>query len=173
MKPSSIPILAAILSMFNRRKFSEILGHEIEQQRRYKCGLFLIMCDIDKFKDINDKYGHNAGDNILKLISKVMKNSIRKSDFIARWGGEEFVFIISNTDINLVRTIADKLRKSVEDTDFRAPNNVTASFGLALFEENDNEESLIGRADKALYQAKKNGRNRVEVDMDSHSESKT
>ena len=151
-----------LTSLFNRRKFNEIIKHEIEREHRYKGGLFLILCDIDKFKDINDKYGHNTGDEVLKTFSKTIKTIIRKSDVVARWGGEEFIFLISNSDIGSAQDIADKLRKLVQDTDFKVVDSVTASFGVSFFKESDDEVSLIDRADKALYQAKKNGRNRVE-----------
>jgi len=158
-----IAITDPLTLLYNRRKFNEILKYEIERERRYKSGLLLILCDIDNFKKINDKYGHNTGDEILKTFSQVMKNSIRKSDSIARWGGEEFILLISNADSDKAIFIAEKLRKTIEETEFKPVNSVTASFGATFFEGNDSEESLIARADKALYRAKDKGRNLVEV----------
>lgn len=149
--------------LFNRRKFSEVAEYEIDRESRYRSGLSLIMCDIDEFKKVNDKYGHKVGDEVLKTFAKILQGSTRKSDVVARWGGEEFVVLISNTDPKLAPDIADKLRTSIEQTDFKIVGKVTASFGVAFFEENDNEETLISRVDQALYQAKGNGRNCVEV----------
>ena len=154
--------------LFNRRKFSEILKLEIERERRFGNGLFLMVCDIDKFKNINDKYGHNIGDEVLKAFAKVLQDSIRKIDVVARWGGEEFVLLIPNTEVDLAPAIANKLRKLIESSKFKDISDVTASFGIACYEENDNEESLFNRADKALYKAKKKGRNRIEVSISSN-----
>lgn len=158
-----IAITDPLTFLYNRRKFNEMLKHEIVRERRYKSGLLLIMCDIDNFKKINDTYGHNAGDEVLKTVATIMRSAIRKSDLIARWGGEEFILLISNTDIDWAVVIAEKLRKLIEDADFKVVDKVTASFGLAFFEGDDTGESLVSHADKALYKAKQGGRNAVEI----------
>ena len=158
-----IAITDPLTLLYNRRKFTELLSYEIERERRYKSGLFLIMCDIDHFKAINDNYGHGVGDEVLKTFSNIIKNSIRMSDSVARWGGEEFIVLVTNTEVDRAILIAEKLRKLVEDTKFKKVEKVTASFGVAWYEGGDTQETLIGRADKALYKAKSSGRNSVEV----------
>ena len=168
----AIAITDPLTQLFNRRKFSEMLQFEIGRERRYKNGLFFMVCDIDKFKDINDEYGHIVGDEVLKMIAKLLKDSTRETDIVARWGGEEFVLLITNTDVSFAPIIANKLRKLIEITKFRNVGGVTASFGIAYYQENDDEESLFARADKALYQAKNNGRNCVAVSTgDEHASS--
>jgi len=92
-----------LTELFNRRKFIEILNREMKRECRHSVGLFLIICDIDKFKDINDLYGHPAGDQVLKQFSHVIKNSLRKTDILARWGGEEFVMLFPNTKVNYAK----------------------------------------------------------------------
>lgn len=166
-----IAITDPLTKLYNRRKFSEVLRYEIERERRYKSGLLLIMCDIDNFKSINDKYGHSAGDEVLKRFSQIVQTSIRKSDSLARWGGEEFILLISNTEPDKALFIAEKIRKIIETTEFKLADGVTASFGVTSYEGSDSEESLIARADKALYKAKENGRNRVEVYNSADSKS--
>lgn len=160
----------SLTSLFNRRKFNEIIDFEIEQKRRYGGALCLAMCDIDKFKIINDTYGHDVGDEVLIIISQAMKRLIRKADVIARWGGEEFIFIMPNTDIDAARNASDKLRLLIENIDIETVGTITVSFGVAQFEEEDDKKSLISRADKALYQAKTRGRNCVVVYSDELTE---
>ena len=152
-----------LTSLFNRRKFEALLDYEIEKDRRYPNGLSLIFCDIDRFKRINDEHGHDVGDEVLKTFSIKMKNSIRSTDFIARWGGEEFVLIIAHTTPELTASMAEKLRETIASHDFPEAIRVTASFGVSHLNSDDTRSTLISRADEALYLAKENGRNRVEV----------
>jgi diguanylate cyclase (GGDEF)-like protein len=149
--------------LFNRRKFDELLEYEMERDRRYRSGLSILFCDIDNFKRINDKYGHDVGDSILSTFASKVKNSIRKSDIVARWGGEEFVLLIPNTTAEITRTITEKIRKMIESTDFPIVGKVTASFGVTHSLGEDNRDTVIKRADESLYRAKEKGRNRVEV----------
>jgi len=149
--------------LFNRRKFDELLEYEMERDRRYRSGLSILFCDIDNFKRINDKYGHDVGDSILSTFASKVKNSIRKSDIVARWGGEEFVLLIPNTTAEITRTITEKIRKMIESTDFPIVEKVTASFGVTHSLGEDNRDTVIKRADESLYRAKEKGRNRVEV----------
>lgn len=149
--------------LFNRRKFDELLEYEMERDRRYRSGLSILFCDIDNFKRINDKFGHDVGDSILSTFASKVKNSVRKSDIVARWGGEEFVLLIPNTTAEIARTIAEKIRKMIENTDFPIVGKVTASFGVTHMLGEDNRDTVIKRADEALYSAKEKGRNRVEV----------
>ena len=149
--------------LFNRRKFDELLEYEMERDRRYRSGLSILFCDIDNFKRINDKYGHDVGDSILSTFASKVKNSVRKSDIVARWGGEEFVLLIPNTTAEIARTIAEKIRKMIENTDFPIVGKATASFGVTHSLGEDNRDTVIKRADESLYRAKEKGRNRVEV----------
>lgn len=152
-----------LTSLFNRRKFEALLDYEIERDRRYQNGLSLIFCDIDRFKLINDEHGHDIGDEVLKTFSLKMKSSVRSTDIIARWGGEEFVLIITHTTSDQTAAMAEKLRETIAKHDFPEVHWVTASFGVTHLNADDTRSTLISRADEALYLAKENGRNRVEV----------
>ena len=156
-----LAILDPLTGLFNRRKFDEVLEYEIEQDRRYRTGLALIFCDIDHFKNINDQYGHHVGDTVLNTFAALVVKSVRASDIVARWGGEEFVLLFPNATADVAAGIAEKLRKLIEMTAFPQVGKVTASFGVTHFMGQDDAESMIRRADKAVYMAKENGRNRV------------
>lgn len=149
--------------LLNRRKFEELLEYEMERDRRYQTGLSLVFCDIDRFKRINDEHGHDVGDGVLRLFAQTLKSSVRKSDIVARWGGEEFVLLLVNTTPEIAGVMAEKLRMEIEAFDFPTVGKVTASFGATRLLDGDNLGTLIKRADVALYKAKKNGRNRVEM----------
>jgi len=151
--------------LFNRNKFYEIAPLEIERATRYKRPLSLIIFDIDFFKKINDKYGHNIGDYVLKELAKIVKNSVRKNDSIFRWGGEEFIILVPETNIVGAQNLAEKLRKAVENYEFDTVNFVTISLGVAQYNEDIDKDidSLISRADEALYKSKEAGRNMVTV----------
>ncbi len=122
----------------------------------------LVIIDVDKFKIINDKFGHPAGDKVLKFISKILRQQVRESDFLARYGGEEFVLLLPDARLTDAANVAEKLRKYVEQCNFhngdkRVP--ITVSCGIARFDEEDTPESVLDRADASLYQAKASGRN--------------
>ncbi len=125
----------------------------------------LILFDLDDFKKINDTYGHNIGDKVLKEVAKVVKGKLRKSDIFARWGGEEFVIILPHTDLSGAKVVAEKLRAAVEGLNIPElrGKKVTASFGVTLLREGETLENGVFRADVALYKAKKLGKNRVEI----------
>lgn len=152
-----------LTGLANRLKFDESLLSSIDRAKRYKAGLSVIMFDIDHFKKINDTYGHLCGDDVLKIIAKIGKESIRKSDFIARWGGEEFIILQPDIPANEAQTLAERLRQAIESHNFEKAGRITASFGVTHFKEDDTDESFIKRVDDALYLAKENGKNRVEV----------
>ena len=151
-----------LTSIPNRRKFNEVLEYELQRDARYHNELSIILCDLDHFKHINDEHGHNTGDEVLKTFTQLVSSSIRKTDFFARWGGEEFVLLLPETDINTATEMAEKLRLAIEQNQNPGVGQVTASFGVTQFMTNDDEKKFIGRADDALYKAKKNGRNKVE-----------
>lgn len=165
-------LIDALTEVPNRRSFSEYLLKEFNRSRRFKTKLSLIMCDIDHFKLYNDTFGHVKGDEVLKLIAHTIQSTSRRSeDFCARYGGEEFVAILPGTDLPGALYLAEEIRKNIEDLKIILNNEkeiryVTISIGVAHCKAaeigNTTCEQLVIAADKALYLAKKNGRNRVE-----------
>lgn len=146
----------------NREAYNERSYQELQRFKRYCRPLSMAVCDIDHFKKINDDYGHQAGDKIIKLIAKILSTRLRKVDFVGRYGGEEFVILMPETTPNQALEVLDKVRALIAKTPFRfkdKPVQITISFGLAEFTAEDKVESVFERADKALYQAKRNGRN--------------
>jgi len=154
-----------LTQIFNRTKFDDLLEYEVKRNHRYNSNLSLILFDIDHFKSVNDTYGHMVGDEVLKTIAKVVKEKIRETDIFARWGGEEFVILMPQTDIDNAITIAEYIRELLESTVHKDVGKSTCSFGLTSLKENDRIEEFLERADDALYKAKKNGRNRVEIEL--------
>ena len=146
----------------NRLKFSEALHAEIHRARRYGDPLSLIMFDIDYFKKINDTYGHQAGDLVLREITALVAKNTRIHDLFARWGGEEFLIMVTNNTRDNAGLFAEKLRSMIGSYDFSGVGRVTCSFGVAQLTGDENEDQLAERADHALYRAKAAGRNRVE-----------
>jgi diguanylate cyclase (GGDEF)-like protein len=150
---------------YNRRYLEQRLNEELERCFRYARKSSIIMLDIDFFKKVNDGYGHQCGDFILKAVSAKIASMIRKTDFLARYGGEEFCCVLPETGITDALGLAERLRKAVEEmkTVYRETEvRVTISLGVAeTSEEVSSAESLLGKADEALYTAKKSGRNRV------------
>jgi diguanylate cyclase len=155
----------ALTEVYNRRYLESRLKQDFELHRRYKKKLSLIMLDIDKFKNINDNYGHQCGDFILKRYALLLKSSFRKVDILARYGGEEFCCVMPETGLNQAVVVAERIRRTTQDTafDFKGKRlNITVSQGVAELSFADaSAEFLIKKADKALYIAKERGRNRV------------
>lgn len=153
----------------NRRTFQAWLEAECLRTKRYHSPLALIMLDVDHFKSLNDTYGHQAGDEILKMMGRLLTSSARNTDLVARYGGEEFAVILVNTDKAAAQEAAERLRRRIE-TEQWPHRPVTASIGIASWGPGaDNASELISQADKALYFSKKTGRNRAthSLDMDS------
>lgn len=150
-----------LTEMYNRRKITELFETEYARYKRYKYPLSIILVDIDFFKMINDEYGHNQGDITLKEIASILKTEVRESDHVGRWGGEEFLIICPETDINGAATLAEKLRNTINEYTFTNVGHRTASFGITTCSDDCTFESMINRADKALYTAKSEGRNNV------------
>ncbi len=148
----------------NRRSFDDKLSELLHAALRYARPLSLIMFDIDHFKDINDTYGHETGDAILKGISAAIGESLRATDFFARFGGEEFMIIAPETPLPTAKELAERLRLTVEKRDFKIGRAVTCSFGVTEARPNDEPQSIAHRADTALYEAKNAGRNLVFTD---------
>ncbi|RON50929.1 GGDEF domain-containing protein [Pseudomonas frederiksbergensis] len=151
----------------NRAAWSERLEHEIGQWKQHGNTLMLAMLDLDHFKRINDNYGHLAGDKVLKIIASVLRKRLRGSDFIARFGGEEFVLLMPATVPAAAAKLLETLRASIEACPFHFKGErvtVTISMGLAAFKSGEHSDMVLKRADQALYRAKNAGRNRVEID---------
>ena len=145
----------------NRRAFNEKLAEEWSRAQRYGTPLSLVMFDVDKFKTYNDSFGHQAGDQVLKILARTVMGLVRTTDFFARYGGEEFALILPNTDAEGAYILAERLRERVEKAQWKE-RPVTASFGVSTVEIGmTNGEALIEAADKALYLSKERGRNRV------------
>lgn len=145
----------------NRVFFNQRAIVEFERFKRYKTKLSILMIDIDRFKRINDTYGHDVGDEVLKKVSKELQGQLRKADLIARWGGEEFIVLLPETNIEEAIYVAEKLREKVEALIFENNEVLTISIGVSMLAESETLESWIRRADRALYHAKSQGRNRV------------
>ena len=150
-----------LTKLYNRRKIHEIIETEIVRTRRYNSPFAVLLFDIDDFKKINDTFGHNTGDRVLVQFSCIIGLTARESDIAGRWGGEEFLVICPETSIDGAISLAEKLRKNIDNNKFEDAGNITASIGVAGIQHGDNVQSLIHRADKALYSAKKAGKNRV------------
>jgi len=154
-----------LTQIYNRTYFEEQFSKEISRYRRDRRVLSLIFMDIDKFKDLNDNYGHQVGDEVLKELTKLISKNIRDIDIFARWGGEEFAIIQPNTSLQNSVKVAEHLRKIIKNYKFNKAIDVTCSFGVATFRDTDTQESLMKRADEALYRAKNSGRDRVETEQ--------
>ncbi len=152
-----------LTNIYNRRKLNEVLRHEYNKAKRYSEKFSIIILDVDYFKSVNDTYGHNVGDEVLIELVEKLNNNIRSSDILGRWGGEEFLIICPHTDKNQAVSLARKLRKIIQNHEFPVTNDLTCSFGVTAYKSGDTIDDLINRADKALYTAKENGRNREEV----------
>jgi diguanylate cyclase (GGDEF)-like protein len=151
-----------LTGLFNRQKFHDIFAKEVRRDKRYQNDLSIIMFDIDFFKKINDEFGHLIGDEVLIDISKLVLTIIREHDTMVRWGGEEFVILLPETNLNGAIYVAEKIRENISAYNHKQVNqSITASFGVTVLKEKDTEENIIRRADEALYQAKENGRDQV------------
>jgi len=156
-------ITDTLTEVYNRQKFHEMLIQETKESRRYNTHLSLIMFDIDHFKLVNDTYGHQAGDAVLKETARLISENIRDADLLARYGGEEFMILASHTDRESAFMLAEKLRETVRTTKFYGVQHVTCSFGVTQFHGRDTIDSFLKRIDDALYKAKNYGRDRVEM----------
>jgi diguanylate cyclase (GGDEF)-like protein/PAS domain S-box-containing protein len=151
----------ALTGIFNRMKFNKSFTNEIQRAQRYNTPLSLIIFDIDHFKQVNDTYGHLAGDSVLKNLVRLVASNLREIDIFARWGGEEFVIQTPETSLDGAIKLAEKLRSKIENHDFTEPEKITTSFGVTTLKKGDNTISFINRADEALFRAKEGGRNQV------------
>lgn len=155
-----------LTGLHNRKYLDTILRHEGIKANRYKSTLSLMLFDLDHFKNINDKFGHQVGDLVLKKVAKCLKDSLRQSDVLGRWGGEEFLLICINTPLSDSADLAEKLRAAVALLQFEQPLSVTVSIGVAQLQSGETTERTIARADAMLYRSKHHGRNQVSVDRE-------
>jgi len=169
LKTQELELLSStdtLTNTFNRIKLDRVFSREIERAERYGQPLSIFMIDIDYFKNVNDTYGHLTGDMVLTKFAKILKDNLRGNDILGRWGGEEFLVICPSIELEKAELVAEKLRQIIEQTDFSPVKRMTASFGLTKWIEKDTQESLISRADYAMYLSKNRGRNKVSVSAD-------
>jgi diguanylate cyclase (GGDEF)-like protein len=151
-----------LTGLSNRRHFMEYFEKMISNAKRHSFPLSLIMCDLDRFKNINDNYGHDLGDKVLENVGKILQKETRDEDLAARIGGEEFTIILNGTTLEDGYNYAERIRKKISEIEIKQlPKKVTISLGITELKESDDQESFLKRADKALYKAKNNGRNQV------------
>jgi diguanylate cyclase len=153
----------AVTGLPNRKAYEQRLAEEVSRWQRYQTPLVLSVWDMDDFKQINDRFGHQAGDKALRVIGQLLKKRLRKTDFVARYGGEEFVMLFSGSEMDEVFRVAEEIRSAVENSPFHSEGKritLTISCGLSDFRQGDTPKTVFKRADKALYQAKEEGKNR-------------
>jgi len=154
----------ALTGLNNRGALDKILSREVDISNRHEIPLSLIVLDIDYFKSINDQYGHAVGDKVLQNLSRCIENEIRGCDILFRYGGEEFVIVLTNTDIDGAELLAERIRSAVINEAFIINNKsipIRISLGVAQIESNEDAEQLFTKSDTALYEAKRNGRNQT------------
>jgi diguanylate cyclase (GGDEF)-like protein/PAS domain S-box-containing protein len=150
-----------LTGLYNRLKLDELMLVKIEAFRRYKVDFSIILLDIDNFKSVNDTYGHDVGDSVLQTIAKILRSHIRITDIVGRWGGEEFIIICNNTNLDNSKILAEHIRQIIENTKFDKLGTKTISLGLSQFQKDDDLKTIFKRADDALYEAKTTGKNKV------------
>lgn len=150
-----------LTSVNSRQKLDAVLQEEAVKSQNTGCEFSVILLDVDHFKQVNDSFGHQVGDQVLQNIAGILANNIRETDIVGRWGGEEFIVISRNNSLSGAVLLAEKLRSLIEAYDFPEVKHRTASFGVAGYQNTESIESLIERCDRAMYKAKTAGRNRV------------
>lgn len=160
---SKLAMTNSLTQVDNRRLLTQLLYEEVTRAERHNLPLSVLMFDLDRFKDINNSFGHNTGDKVLQEVAGQLRQAIRTSDPFGRWGGDEFLVLATNTDGKQAVELAERLRESLEDFQFNSVGKVTASFGVTTYQKGDSPETLIRRADMGLYKAKSCGRNWVEA----------
>ncbi len=153
----------ALTQCANRKKLNEELEAAAYGLQRYNIPYSLVLMDLDDFKQVNDCFGHAVGDEVLKSVSLILKNNVRQMDTVGRWGGEEFLIVCTNTDIQGAKETAAKLHSYIQSYDFPEIGTMTASLGVAQCKKSESIRDFFVRIDAALYRAKENGKNRVEM----------
>ncbi|MGO9377619.1 MAG: diguanylate cyclase, partial [Dissulfurispiraceae bacterium] len=169
-----LAITDGLTNIWNRRHFIHLTGRELERTRRYGGQLAIAMIDLDDFKSINDTYGHDVGDDVLKKVAEIVRTTLRKVDIFARYGGDEFVIALPETGLSQAVKVAERLCQNVAELSLNSscsPRHITVSIGLTITGADSADlMKLLKQADEALYQAKRKGKNRVEVFcLDNHN----
>ncbi|WP_215777847.1 diguanylate cyclase [Paludibacterium sp. B53371] len=159
-----LAVTDTLTGLYNRLFVDQVLLQASATARRSGAPLSLVMLDIDHFKLVNDHYGHQVGDQVLQQFAQILRQQVRDSDVVARWGGEEFLIVCAGTPLDGALAAAEKWRRCVEDSVFAGGGHCTASFGVASWRDGDTVSSLLSRADQALYAAKQTGRNQVQAE---------
>jgi len=162
----------SLTETYNRYAFETLFSQIIRELQREHEPVSIVLFDLDLFKDVNDKYGHLAGDSVIRGVAGVVQDSIRDSDVLCRWGGEEFIIILQRCGIQDAWVKAEQIRNAIKDATFRYEGrdiSVTISIGIAEYRHNDTKDTILSRADRALYRAKENGRDRTEKESDGVS----
>jgi diguanylate cyclase (GGDEF)-like protein len=152
-----------LTGLYNRKFMEELIGDAINRSKRSHTPLAVLMIDVDSFKQVNDTFGHNAGDEVLLRLTRLLESHKRSTDYLGRWGGDELVLLLTDTDLQGAAILAEKLRQFVRQLSFPHIKPVTISLGASEYQENDTTVSFIGRADDALYHAKRGGRDQVAI----------
>lgn len=153
-----------LTGLYNRRYMMDRISDEVNRYRRNKTPFCIMVADIDYFKEINDRFGHDCGDEVLQTISNLINAEIRNIDTLSRWGGEEFLILLPETQLYSARSVAERIRQSILKNIFSYENatfHLTMTFGLATYENDQTIKETIKKADNALYQGKLAGRNRI------------
>lgn len=157
-----LSIMDKLTQVFNRPKLDEFLQCELERSERSKSPYSIILVDVDALRNINDSYGNPVGDELLVAVAEILKKNVRATDLVGRWSGEEFLIILPDTEEKGAMTLAEKIRTTIEETNFKTVEKLTASFGVTAYRKDLLPATLISRAHKARDRAKEKGRNRVE-----------
>lgn len=166
----NLAVTDPLTGVFNRRHFLEELQREVSRCNRHACPFALIMLDIDHFKEVNDRFGHEAGDRVLKEVTEMIRQRIRSSDLLARWGGEEFLILLPDTGVQPAVTLAEGILNRFQARTFSGIGRVTASFGVVGHREGESIDELLTRVDNMMYRAKNGGRSCLACDAASPSE---
>ncbi len=151
----------ALTGAYNRNYFTDAFDKKASEARRTGNPFSIILLDVDHFKSINDQYGHLKGDYVLKEIASILKENLRESDVVCRWGGEEFIVLCLNTDLEKANIVSEKLRRAIETQKFKGVYRITVSVGVTQWLEDDKRDTVLKRVDNSLYLAKLTGRNKV------------